>query len=275
MPSPLGTLLWLGALFVCLGSFSGCAHQGARATALSPHQQEVVASHLLIAAAPGATASDALALEMDFIDEKEEASLRIPDPLAPLNRLMFHFNDRLYFWILKPVAQTYRAVIPAPLRVGIQNFYNNLGAPIRIVNALLQGKGRLGADEFTRFVVNTGPGLLGILNAAQNIPDLQAADEDLGQTLAVCGFGDGFYIVWPFLGPSTLRDSIGSLGDGFLNPLNYVQPIEAALGMRIWRTVNDVSFRIGDYEALKDAALEPYAAFQNAYIQHRQKKIKD
>ena len=274
-------------VYLVLGffSFSGCASKTAvlntsQSTAAKNHTASSLSSN------PAQTVTDDEELQEDFLDkdedeldlldeESEEATLQIADPLAPLNRFWFHFNDKLYFWLLKPVAKGYRAVVPTPLRIGFQNFFKNLTAPIRIVNCLLQGKGRLGADEFTRFVINTGPGLFGFLDATQNIPDLKSADEDLGQTLAVYGFGDGFYIVWPFLGASTLRDTIGGLGDRFLNPLTYVQPAEAALGITAFQGINTASFYIGDYEAFKEAALEPYDAFQNAYIQNRQKKIKE
>jgi phospholipid-binding lipoprotein MlaA len=104
---------------------------------------------------------------------------------------------------------------------------------------------------------------------------LKPRDEDLGQTFATYGIGDGFYIVWPILGPSTLRDSVGMVGDWFLNPVSYVHPIEAYLGIRATETVNDTSFRIGDYESLKEAAIDPYVAFRNAYIQYRKRKVEE
>ena len=272
-------------LVLMVFSFSGCASKTA---VLNTSQSTAAKSHTAssLSSNSAQTVAGDEELQEDFLDkdedeldlfdeESEEPTLQIADPLAALNRFWFDFNDKLYFWLLKPVAKGYRAVMPTPLRIGFQNFFKNLTAPIRIINCLLQGKGRSGADEFTRFIINTGPGLFGFLDATQNIPDLKSADEDLGQTLAVYGIGDGFYIVWPFLGPSTLRDTIGGLGDRFLNPLTYVQPAEAALGITAFRGINAASFRIGDYEALKDAALEPYDAFQNAYLQNRQKKIKE
>ncbi len=274
-------------IYLVLGffSFSGCASKTA---ILNTSQPTAAKSHAAsnLSSKPAQSAANDEELEEDFLDkdedelnlfdeENEEPTFHIADPLAPANRFWFNFNDKLYFWLLKPVAKGYRAVVPTPLRIGFQNFFKNLTAPIRIVNCLLQGKGRSGADEFARFILNTGLGLFGFLDTTKDIPNLKSADEDLGQTLAVYGIGDGFYIVWPFLGPSTLRDTIGGLGDRFLNPLTYVQPAEAALGITAFRGINATSFRIGDYEALKDAALEPYDAFQNAYIQNRQKKIKE
>jgi len=104
---------------------------------------------------------------------------------------------------------------------------------------------------------------------------LNPGEEDLGQTLGSYGIGNGFYIVWPILGPSTLRDSMGMVGDWFLNPVSYVEPTETYLEIRAVETVNETSFKIGDYESLKEAAIDPYVALRNAYIQHRKKKVEE
>ncbi len=104
---------------------------------------------------------------------------------------------------------------------------------------------------------------------------LKPSDENLGQTLAVYGFGNGFYIVWPLLGPSTLRDSIGYGGDTFLNPVRYVKPTEVSIGISAVNITNDGSFHIGDYESLKAASIDPYVMIRNAYIQYRNNLIKE
>jgi len=210
-----------------------------------------------------------------FGEETEEEVVQIADPLSPWNRAMFHFNDKLYFWVLKPVTRGYRAVIPTPVRSGVKNFFYNLTAPIRMVSCILQGKGRAASAELTRFLINSTVGVLGFGNPAKRWPELNPSEEDLGQTLATYGIGNGFYIVWPILGPSTLRDSVGMIGDWFLNPVSYVDPIEAYLEIRAVETVNQTSFRIGDYESLKEAAIDPYVSFRNAYIQYRKKKVEE
>ena len=213
---------------------------------------------------------------LDFFDEEtEEEVVQVADPLSPWNRAMFHFNDKFYFWILKPFTRGYSAVIPPPVRGGVKNFFHNLTMPIRMVSCILQGKGRAASAELTRFLINSTVGVLGFGNPAKRWSELSPKAEDLGQTLATYGIGDGFYIVWPILGPSTLRDSVGRVGDWFLNPVSYVHPTEAYLGIRATETVNETSFRIGDYESLKEAAIDPYVAFRNAYIQHRKKKVKE
>jgi phospholipid-binding lipoprotein MlaA len=123
-------------------------------------------------------------------------------------------------------------------------------------------------------MVNTTWGILGVADPAKDRLGLDLADdEDMGQTLGVHGAGHGFYIVWPGLGPSTLRDSVGMVADLFLNPVTYVEPWEVSLGVRAVRITNDTSFSLGDYETLKSAAIEPYTALREAYIQYRARNV--
>jgi phospholipid-binding lipoprotein MlaA len=207
----------------------------------------------------------------------------VADPIVGFNRAMFVLNDRLYFWVLKPVASGYRFVVPAPTRTGIKNFFYNLLTPVRLVNCLLQGKFKAGGGELGRFAINTTVGMLGFLDPARDYPELNPPREDLGQTLGFHGVGNGFYIVWPLIGPSTLRDTLGGIGDWALNPFTFMQLINVEAGeltsstgngvVFVLRTVNETSFRIGDYESLKNAALDPYEAFRDAYIQNRISKI--
>lgn len=206
---------------------------------------------------------------------EEDASYTISDPLEPLNRAFFHFNDKLYFWVLKPVAKGYKAVTPEKVRVGVRNFFYNLGFPVRFVNCLLQAKVDAAANEFARFVTNSTVGLFGLIDVATHKLELKKNDEDLGQTLGVYGMGASFYINWPVLGPSSLRDSLGGAGDAFLDPLNTIDRTKyRALG-QAYKTVNETSLSIGMYEDLKKAAIDPYVALRDAYSQHRQSMIKE
>jgi phospholipid-binding lipoprotein MlaA len=211
-----------------------------------------------------------------FEEEFEEKKLEVADPLSPWNRAMFHFNDKLYFWALKPLARGYKAIAPDFIRTGVKNFFRNIATPIRLVNCILQTKGNAAAVEFSRFVVNTTIGVLGFGSPADKYPKLASPDaEDLGQTFGNYGIGNGIYIVWPIFGPSTLRDSIGRAGDFFLDPVNYVDPAEASIGIKAFDTVNNTSFRIGDYESLKKSAIDPYTALRDVYLQLRENKIKE
>jgi len=210
-----------------------------------------------------------------FEEEFEAKQLKVADPLYYWNKGMYHFNDKLYFWVLKPLAKGYTAITPDIFRTGVSNFFYNLMMPMRLVNCILQGKGSAAASEFTRFVVNTTIGVLGLGDPASQYPLLNLSDdEDLGQTFAKYGIGNGFFLIWPILGPSTLRDFIGSLGDAYLNPLAYIDPFEAQLAVRGFNLVNKTSFHIGEYEALKEASVDPYVALRNSYLQYREKQIK-
>jgi phospholipid-binding lipoprotein MlaA len=215
--------------------------------------------------------------DLDFLDEEDEGLvIDVADPLAPINKVMYHFNDKLYFWVLKPVARGYKFVMPSEIRGCAKNFFYNLGAPIRFTNCLLQGKGRAAGAEFGRFFINSTVGFLGLGDVADRYPALKSHQEDLGQTLATYGIGNGIFIMWPFLGPSTLRDSVGLFGDSFLYPVRYyVQPWEAVVALEAYDSLNTVSFHIGDYEALKEMAIDPYEAFQDGYLQNRLKKINE
>jgi phospholipid-binding lipoprotein MlaA len=211
----------------------------------------------------------------DSAAEDEEEVVEIADPIYYWNKGMYHFNDKFYFWLLKPVARGYRWAVPELVRTGVSNFFYNLRFPIRFVSCLLQAKGGAAVGELGRFVVNTTAGVAGLRNVAKAHPKLNPSEEDLGQTFGRWGIGSGFYIVWPFLGPSTLRESVGWLGDLFLDPVTYVEPTEASAGIMAYEALNKTSFRIGDYEALKEAAIDPYISIRDAYVQHRKKKVEE
>lgn len=212
--------------------------------------------------------------DFDEYDEEEEqttpAAPIISDPLYKVNHAIYVFNDRLYFWALKPVARGYEFVVPQEIRVCIRNFFYNIRFPVRFVNCLLQGKGAKAAEEFSEFFMNTTVGFLGIADVAAAYPNFNPSPEDLGLTFAAWGAGNGAYLMLPFFGPSSVRDGFGRLGDTFLDPIWWaIDGIPRSLAVRAGETVNATSLRIGDYEALKQAALDPYVAIRNAYVQHR------
>jgi phospholipid-binding lipoprotein MlaA len=265
-------------------SSAGCAHRqvanstsGSRDASFQNNPATSPSAFDQAQSKQGKVERGALESELDVFsdDGTEEEVARVADPLQHWNRAMFHVNDKLYFWVLKPVSRGYKAVIPTPVRSGVRNFFHNLTTPVRLASALLQGKGRKASAELTSFLINSTVGVLGFGNPANRWPELSPSEEDLGQTLATYGIGDGFYLVWPVLGPSTLRDSVGMVGDWLLNPVFYVEPTEASLGIWAYDFLNDTSFRIGEYESMKDAAIDPYIALRNIYIQNRKKKEKE
>lgn len=211
----------------------------------------------------------------EYAAKIKEEKVEIADPLEPLNRVFHEFNDKLYFWALKPVAQGYKAVVPEPARVSVKNFFSNLAFPARFLSCLLQADFSGAATEAGRFTINTLWGIGGLMDPSSGKElNLQKQDTDLGQTLGVWGVGQGFYIVWPVFGPYSFRDTVILAGDYFIYPVSYINPWYASWGVRAYEEVNATSLRIGDYEALKDAAIDPYVAFRDAYAQYRFKKIK-
>ncbi|MDY6973002.1 MAG: VacJ family lipoprotein [Thermodesulfobacteriota bacterium] len=218
--------------------------------------------------------------EMEGVSDEwwdQEADLDlISDPLEPVNRVFFGFNDKLYFWAIKPAATGYEKVVPQVLRISVRNFLSNLGMPIRAVNCLLQGKISGFGREIARFLVNSTVGVAGFGDPARKAFDIDGKNEDFGQTLGFFGLGPGIYVCWPVLGPSSLRGTVGMVGDGFLNPLNYiVDPTKYNLAIKGYGRINNTSLRLGEYESLKRAALDPYVAIRDAYHEYRQNKIKE
>ena len=218
--------------------------------------------------------------EYEDDDEYEDDVVQISDPLHQLNRDIFWFNDALYIIILRPSAKAYNKIIPVEIRTCVKNFFYNLRFPIRFVNCLLQAKGVKAAEEFGSFLLNTGPGFLGIGDVASHYDNLPPSPEDLGQTLAVWGVGNGFYIMLPVFGPYTLRDTARFIDSYFLDPVNWLKYDK--FGGYSWRTTvaitaydkfNELSFQIDDIDALKEAAFDPYVGIRDAYVEHRNKLI--
>ncbi len=207
--------------------------------------------------------------------EETVKEVHIADPIEPWNRLMFKFNDKLYYWVLRPVARGYSAITPEPVRISIGNFFRNVQMPVRFVNCLLQGKIKGAGTELARFGVNTTVGLAGFFDVARDKLDLFAQNEDFGQTLGFYGLPGMMYIVWPFLGPSTVRDTVGFVGDSFADPVNYIEPFYVPLSLHVFERVNKTSLDINGYDDFKKSTVEPYTSMKNAYVQHRDAQIKE
>jgi phospholipid-binding lipoprotein MlaA len=210
--------------------------------------------------------------------QPEEPAAAIADPLEPVNRAFFHFNDELYFWVLKPVATGYKAVIPEDGRIGVHNFFSNLTTPVRLVNCLLQAKFKGAGNETARFALNTTLGIAGFFDPARKAFKIEKQEADFGQTLGIWGIGPAFYIDWPVLGPSSARDTLGYVGDLFFDPRTYLAyyfVVAEIVNTGTWTLdkVNETSLTLGEYENLKKAALDPYIALREAYSQYRQNKI--
>ena len=217
--------------------------------------------------------------ELDAFDDFGEDAADMPsysDPLEPMNRFFFAFNDKLYYWILKPVSNTYSAVLPHDIRLSIGNFVNNIAAPIRLLNNLLQGKIRESGIVLSRFVINTTLGVYGFGDPALREFGLEPKPEDFGQTLGVWGVGEGVYFCWPILGPSNARDTIGFAADAYSHPMvYYVDDFAVSAGYYVGSRVNLLSLNPDVYEELKKYSLDPYVSMRQVYLDYRRGKIDD
>ncbi|MCM2264477.1 MAG: VacJ family lipoprotein [Desulfuromonadales bacterium] len=216
-------------------------------------------------------------LERDWTQlPSDEQELEVWDPLEPFNRGMFWFNDKLYFYALKPVAKGYRAVTPVPVRESFGNFFRNLSAPVRIVNSLLQFKITNTLDELTMFCANSTLGIGGLFDLRNNAPR-EPSPEDFGQTLGHYGTPPGFYLVLPVLGSTNARDAVGQVADSLTAPVPspYYVKMETAevAGLETFDTVNGLSLDKDTYEAIKRESLDPYLFVRNGFMQQRQAKV--
>ncbi len=198
----------------------------------------------------------------------------VKDPLEPLNRVFFEFNDRIYFWVLKPVSRGYAAILPLDIRHCLSNFFTNMAAPIKLVNNLLQGEVDDAGAVLARFLINSTAGVFGFGDPASRDFDIEPREADFGQTLGKWGIKPGIYLCLPGLGPSTLRDTIGFAGDVYLHPYPYISQDWAKdltyIGVD---RVNTISLNPSVYDELKRVSLDPYVASRQAYYEYRQSVI--
>ncbi|XPV76582.1 MAG: VacJ family lipoprotein [Desulfovibrio sp.] len=200
------------------------------------------------------------------------------DPFEGWNRFWFSFNDYLITGVINPFSTGYKAVVPERPRMWIDNFFNNLFFPIRFVNNLLQGEVEGAGVELSRFVGNTAFGLGGLGNPTEDnapVHKVGNTDEDTGLTLGHWGFGSGPYLVWPVLGSSSVRDSIGLIGDTYLSPLTYMNPWYYSLGAKGFYRLQQFSFHMDDYADMKAASLDPYLTFKDVYLNYRVNRVNE
>lgn len=197
------------------------------------------------------------------------------DPWEPVNRGVFWFNDQLDEFVVEPVARGWNFVVPEDLQIWIDNFFDNVHAPIDTVNALLQGKPRDAGVAFGRFVFNSTVGFAGFFDPAASELGLEEVREDFGQTLAVWGLGSGPYLVLPILGPSSPRDAAGLVGDGAMAAYTWYIPWVATFSSRGVDVVNTRSRLLQQIEDSKKASFDYYVFVRNAYLQYRGNLIQD
>ena len=196
------------------------------------------------------------------------------DPLEPINRGIYKFNDGVDSLLIKPAAEFYRFAVPEFMRTGVSNFFSNINDVIVALNNLLQGKLTQGGSDVARLIVNSTVGVLGLFDVATEI-GLDKHNEDFGQTLGYWGIGDGPYLVLPLLGPSSMRDAVGWVGDFYAWPISYLEPRRDRQILIAFRFVTARADLLEASRILETAALDPYEFVRDAYLQRRRNLVYD
>jgi len=207
---------------------------------------------------------------------QDAATNDINDPLEPMNRIFFSFNEGLQDALIRPVAYTYNDVFPVTFRAGMRNFVVYLSSPVTLANDLLQGDITAAMKTVSRFMVNT-VGLVGIADLASEL-GMDGPKEDFGQTLAVWGVGEGPYLVLPVLGPSNPRDAVGKyVVDSYFDPLGLYLHNTDRDGLRYARAgvdgFTEYAGVVRELDEIKKTSVDYYAALRSLYRQKRQAEI--
>ncbi len=196
------------------------------------------------------------------------------DPLEPMNRKIFWFNNQVDDYVLVPVATVWDKIMPKRVEKCLSNFFGNLRFPIVAGNGLLQGKFKQAGSDVGRFAVNTTVGLAGFFDPASGW-GLEEHNEDFGQTLGYWGVGTGPYLVLPFLGPSNPRDTVGLAADSFSTVYPFFVEFEYLVAARGTDLINTRATLLQEVRQFKAASFDYYVAVRNAYIQRRKALIAD
>jgi len=196
------------------------------------------------------------------------------DPVEGFNRAMYSFNESFDQAIGKPLATAYRDTLPSPVRTAIRNFFANLADLWIGANNLLQGKPADTVTDWARFAFNTTIGLFGLNDIASEM-GLEKHDEDFGQTLGRWGLGDGAYLVWPFLGSSSVRDTVGLLPDSHFDPVLNHKPSGVRGFLWVTRAIGKRADLLDASRILEEAALDKYVFQRDAYLQRRRSQVYD
>lgn len=199
------------------------------------------------------------------------------DPLEPVNRFIFGFNEIFLDYLLGPISQGYEFIVPALMREGIHNFLSNLSTPVILANDILQGEPQRAMETLGRALVNTTVGMGGLIDMGSEL-GVKRHSEDFGQTLGVWGVGEMFYVVLPFYGPSNPRDAVGKLlVDGYFDPLGMWMSNANHDDLKWARTgtkaVDEYSSVRSDLEQVKKTSIDYYAAIRSLYRQKREAEI--
>jgi ABC-type transporter lipoprotein component MlaA/pimeloyl-ACP methyl ester carboxylesterase len=209
----------------------------------------------------------------------------VPDPLEPVNRVMWAFNKELMTGVIKPTSRVYRFVVVKPVRTGIGNFGRNLTYPGRLINNLLQRKWSGARDESYRFACNTTVGVAGFFDVGTKWK-IPKSDADFGQTFGKWGWKPGCFLMLPIYGPSNERDLLGLAADTAANPLFYIAPYKfdannplTYLGPYTYFAYavmyNNLADTVGEYVRFSQAVMDPYSEIQYAWTFARENRVAD
>lgn len=196
------------------------------------------------------------------------------DPLEPLNRGVYKFNDAVDGAVLKPVAQAYQGITPKLLRQGVRNFFNNVQDGWSVVNNALQLNGQGTSDSFGRFLLNSTVGLGGIFDPASDL-SIERSTKDFGHTLGYWGVAPGPYLVLPLLGPSTLRDTIALPVDAQGTITGHMTHVPTRNTVMAVDLIDRREGLLKATEMLDQVALDPYSFTRDAYLQRRRSAVYD
>lgn len=221
---------------------------------------------------------DGLNVEDLFADDfEQDLATSINDPFEGVNRAIFKFNNGVYKNLFRPFARAYTKIVPDPIEKGIGNVFNNLKLPSRFVSNAFQGRFGQAGKETGQFVINTTAGIGGIFRVSDRFEDLQTSQEDFGQTLGAWGFGHGFYIIVPFLGPTSLRDFAADFVDDAVDPIptpnSQIDDSADRLALRVIDIVNRLPSLIDLYDSMSRSAIDPYASMRDGYTQRRASQV--
>lgn len=194
------------------------------------------------------------------------------DPLEPMNRAIYKFNDAADTAVLKPVASGYKAVVPSPIRTGISNFFSNIGDVWSLFNHVLQFEFANAGKTAARLGINTFLGLGGVLDIATDA-GIEVPKADLGQTLGKWGVPSGPYVMLPILGPSTLRDGAGAITATYYDPVNRVSDDATRNVLTVTRIVDIRTQLLSATDAVDEIALDKYSFIRDVYLKRRQRQI--
>ena len=259
----LGVKIKAGLLLVPIVMFSLFVEGASYVGATEQYTPEHVGSQGIIEVAKA---------EPEKGDEEE-----VNDPLEPVNRVVFKFNEFFQSILLRPIANLYNENLPAVFRSGVSNFLNNIATPVTVANQILQGNPEEAVRSVGRFMVNSSLGIGGIVDAAAELGD-PGRDEDFGQTLGVWGTGEGFYLVLPIFGPSNPRDAIGKfLVDSYFDPVGQwienTNQTKLYWSQKVIDGISEYADVVDELDQMKKTSVDYYAVIRSLYRQKRNSEI--